>query len=79
MLIKNEAIHVSVSMAVAGGLKKHIANGVEFNMRVSPFSIVFKTKNQRWILTGDATANESTHWKTVRMFKWNTKKKSFLP
>ena len=40
MLIENEfeAIHVSVSMAVASGLKKkHIANGVEFNMRVSFF------------------------------------------
>ena len=39
MLIDNEAIHVSVSMAVAGGLKKkkNIANSVEFNMRVSFF------------------------------------------
>ena len=67
MLIDNEEIPVSVSMAVARWIKKkkqkkkHIAYRVEFNIRVSFFfPIVFKTKNQKGILTGNAAANEST-------------------
>ena len=55
MLIDNEEIPVSVSMAVARWIKKknikkkHIAYRVEFNIRVSFFFflIVFKTKNQK--------------------------------
>ena len=62
MLIDNEEIPLSVSMAVARWIKKkkrkhkkkHIAYRVLF------FPIVFKTKNQKGILTGNAAANEST-------------------
>lgn len=66
MLIDNEEIPVSVSMAVARWIKKkNIKKTYCLQGRIQHqgflfFSIVFKTKNQKGILTGNAAANEST-------------------
>ena len=66
MLIDNEEIPVSVSMAVARWIKKKkktfcLQGRIQHQgFLFFFFSIVFKTKNQKRILTGNAATNEST-------------------